>query len=97
MSLSEIYGMSAHYFELKVSNAIPAYGIQYDQYYGAALRENGTKIFTIKEDDRWANTYGDHSKFCNVCGEGSEASNIYTNRLGPYWFEEHTEYVRPHP
>jgi hypothetical protein len=97
MTLSEIYRLSPHYFELKVRNEIPRYGICYDQYHGAVLRENGTKIFTIKEDDRWTNYDGQHSNYCEVCGTNEEENRPYMSRLGPYWHENHTGYVRPHP
>ncbi len=97
MTLSEIYGLRDGFFDLRLRSEVPRYGIAYDQYFGAQLRENGTKIFTIKEDDRWTNWDGDHSRFCEVCGPNEEESRIYLNRLGQYWHEDRTGYVRPHP
>lgn len=97
MTLSQIYGLSPHYFELKGKTLVPRYGIAYDRYFGADLRENGTKFFTIKEDDRWTSWDGDHSKYCEVCGPHEEEHRPYLNRLGQYWHENHNGYVRPHP
>lgn len=98
MTLEEIYEQPHHYFELYTTpQHLPHLGLQYDRYYGHVLRNNGTKIFTIKEDDQWA-AYdnGEHSRFCSICNmEGSEY--LYHNKLGVYWFQEHTGYVRPHP
>lgn len=99
MTLSEIYQQPDSYFEVAHQGAeIPRLGIRYVRYRGAVLRENGTKIFTIKEDDRWNSDLGGHSNYCEVCRDPAEGSFwTYFNKLGPYFYEEHTGYVRPHP
>lgn len=71
MTLSEIYGHPDFYFEPSEFYArvdIPHLGIAYVKYSGARLRQNGTKIFTIKEnDDKALGDQGFHSPHCIIC------------------------------